>query len=85
MKFNCLSSATKSWLNLVESDKIFRIFSRLSPFSIMAIELPLSNVWVIKFLFLESDFIAANYSGHKFKGAPFSLQEFTKTRNPFSI
>ena len=41
----------------------------------MAIELPLSNFWIIKFLFFESDFNAANSSEVKFKGAPFLLKE----------
>ena len=44
----------------------------------MAIEVPLSNFWVSKFLFLESDSIAVNYSGPKFKPAPFSWQELQK-------
>ena len=44
----------------------------------MAIELSLSNFWVSKFLFLESDSIAVNYSGRKFKRAPFSWQELQK-------
>ena len=39
----------------------------------MAVELPLSDFWVIRFLFFESDFNAANSSGVKFKGGLFSL------------
>ena len=44
----------------------------------MAIGLPLSEFWIIKFLFFESDFNAANSSGVKFKGAPFSLYELNE-------
>ena len=44
----------------------------------MAIELPLSDFWIINFSFFKGDFLAVNYSGHKSKGAPFSLQELNK-------
>ena len=40
----------------------------------MAIELPLSHFWIIKFLFSESDFNAVNSSELEFKGATFSLK-----------
>ena len=65
MKLSCLSSAKETWVNLLESENKFCIFSRWLLFSIMAvaIELPLSYFWIIKFLFFESDFKAANSSG----------------------
>ena len=44
----------------------------------MAKELPLSDFWIIKFLFFESDFNAANSSEVKFKGAPFLLKNFNE-------
>ena len=39
----------------------------------MAVELSLSDFCIIKFLFFESDFNAANSSGVRFKSAPFLL------------
>ena len=46
----------------------------------MATELPLSNFWIIKLVFFENDFNAANFSGVKFKGELFSLLKLNEEK-----
>ena len=61
--------------SLLESDRIFCIFCKLSSLLIMAMEFPLSDFGIIKLSFFDGDFKDANSSLVKFKGALFLLYE----------
>ena len=75
MKFNCLSSDTEIWENLLESDNIFSIFWDNNGNRITSI-----RFWDNEIVCFESDFDAPKCSGVKFKAEPFSLSELSKEK-----